>query len=69
MGRNTDLKLRIRVLLLYASKDLWKEWGDKFFQIFLQVHHGRLESLVHLIVLFIYHSKHYGIFSRLPESC
>ena len=34
-------------LLLFAFRDLWKEWGDSNFQIFsqnCQFHHRRLES-------------------------
>ena len=45
-------------LLLYAFRDLWKEWGDSNFQIFsqnCQFRHRRLESLEHFNVLFIYH--------------
>ena len=42
------------LLLLYAFRDLWKEWGDSNFQIFsqnCQFHHRRLESLDHFNVL------------------
>ena len=42
------------LLLLYAYRDLWKEWGDSNFQIFsqnCQFHHRRLESLDHFNVL------------------
>ena len=56
--------LFITLLLLYAFRDLWKEGGDSNFQIFshnCQFHHRRLESLEHFNVLFIYHSKHYGL--------
>ena len=41
-------------LLLYAFRDLWKEWGDSHFQIFsqnCQFHHRRLESLEDFNVL------------------
>ena len=52
-------------LLLYAFRDLWKEWGDSNFQIFshnCEFHHRRMESLEHFNVLFvIYHSEHYDI--------
>ena len=43
------------MLLLFAFRDLWKEWGDSNFQIFLQncqFHHRRLESLGLFNVLF-----------------
>ena len=45
-----------RLLLLFAFRDPWKEWGDSTFQILSQnchFHHKRLESLEHLNVLFI----------------
>ena len=67
------------LLLLFAFRDLWKEWGDSNFQIFsqnCQFHHRRLESLENFNVLFIYHFEHYGpifgpygchiIFTRSP---
>ena len=41
-------------LLLFAFRDLWKEWGDSNFQIFsqnCQFPHRRLESLEHFNVL------------------
>ena len=44
------------LLLLFAFRDLWKEWGDSNFQIFAQnypFHHRRLESLEHFNV-FLY---------------
>ena len=40
--------------LLYAFRDLWKEWGDLNFQIFsqnCQFRHRRLESLEHFNML------------------
>ena len=40
--------------LLFAFRDLWKEWGDSNFQIFsqnCQFHHRRMESLEHFNVL------------------
>ena len=42
------------LLLLFAFRDLWKEWGDSNFQIFSQnclFHHRRLESFEHFSVL------------------
>ena len=39
-----------RLLMLFAFRDLWKEWGDSNFKIFspnCQFHHRRLESLEH----------------------
>ena len=42
------------LLLLFAIRDLWKEWGDSNFQIFsqnCQFHHRRLVSLEHFNVL------------------
>ena len=46
-----------RLLLLYAFRDLWKEWGDSNFQIFsqnCQLHHMQLESLEHFnVILYI----------------
>ena len=53
-------------LLLFAFRDLWKEWGDSNFQIFsqnCQFHHRRLESLEHFNA-FINHSEHYGLIFR-----
>ena len=51
-------------LLLYAFRDLWKEWGYSNFQIFSQnsqFPHRPLESLEHFNVFFnIYNSEHYG---------
>ena len=44
-------KLTRRWLLLFAFRDVWKDWGDSNFQIFsqnCQFHHRRLESLEHL---------------------
>ena len=55
------------MLLLFAFRDLWKEWGDSNFQIFshnYQFHHRRLESLEHLMCFFIYNSEHYGLIFR-----
>ena len=57
-------------LLLFAFRDLGKEWGDSNFQIFsqnCQFHLRRLESLEHfnvLIYIYIYHSEHYGLIFR-----
>ena len=44
----------LSLLLLYAFRDLWTEWGDSNFQIFLQncqSNHRRLELLGHFNVL------------------
>ena len=51
-------------LLLFAFRDLWKEWGHSNLQIFsqnYQFHHRRLETLEYFNVLFIYNSEHYGL--------
>ena len=51
-------------VLLYAFRDLWKEWGDSNFLIIsqnCQFHHRWLELLEHLMCFFIYHSEHYGL--------
>ena len=53
----------VLLLLLFAFRDLWKEWGDSNVQIFsqnCQFHHGRRES-EHFNVIFLYHSEHYGL--------
>ena len=50
---NTLMWQAILLLLLFVFRDIWKEWGDSIFQIYLQncqFHHMRLESLEHLIV-------------------
>ena len=42
------------VMLLFALRDLWKEWGDSNFQTFsqnCQFHHRPLDSLEHFNVL------------------
>ena len=52
-------------LLLFAFRDLWKEWSDSNYQIFsqnCQFHHRRLESLEHFnLMCIIYNSEHYGL--------
>ena len=46
-------------LLLYAFRDLWKEWGDSNFQIFTEL------SLEHFnVFIYIYYSEHYGLIFR-----
>ena len=57
----------VQPLLLYAFRDLWKEWGDSNFQIFsqnCQFHHRRLESLEHFKSIFRNHYEPYGLIFR-----
>ena len=56
-------------LLLFAFRNLWKEWGDSNLQIFsqnCQFHHSGWSSwnILMCFYIYIYHSEHYGLLFR-----
>ena len=63
----------IYTLLLFAFRDLWKEWGDSNFQIFFFTElpvPPQADGVVGTFnVLDIYPSEHYGLSFFGPYGC
>ena len=61
------------LLLLFAFRDLWKEWGDSNFQIFFSTELPVPPQAAGVVgtfnVLDIYPSEHYGLAANVCWRC